>query len=339
MKTFEQFVNENNSHIGRTTSWSDKHKRKNVTLSLKDVNNYLNQQNTPIEFIDPKSVEHLLIKVERDSERVENANLDFPIIVVKKDNKFTKILDGQHRVFKCLQNNINKIKCKILNLDNAPIKYRYLFEQFVNENIENLDSLYKIAKNFDYDTFLDKTDSLTNIYNILYRGCSFSDDEDLFDDVFMTDYIGHAREYGDNVNGIIYDQNEVLYFNNGVFNNLKKECNTLTKQELKNIYSPYINSGKLSDAMEKYDSEKLVVKFVYDFIHSDIPYSKIQQTKNNDLLIPIMQYYAKSKDKNILSFLGGDYFDYGGADEFVVNDISKYVTLKDIWNKVNKKNI
>ena len=136
MKTFEQFVNENNSHIGRTTSWSDKHKRKNVTLSLKDVNNYLNQQNTPIEFIDPKSVEHLLIKVERDSERVENANLDFPIIVVKKDNKFTKILDGQHRVFKCLQNNINKIKCKILNLDNAPIKYRYLFEQFINDDFD-----------------------------------------------------------------------------------------------------------------------------------------------------------------------------------------------------------
>lgn len=141
MKTFEQFVNEkNDSHIGATTIWTNRHKRKNITLSLKDVNNYLNQQKIPIEYINPKSVEHLLINIERDPQRVENANLDFPIILVKKNGEYTKILDGQHRIFKCLKNKIDKIKCRVLNLDNAPRKYLYLFENLTinDENKYNL---------------------------------------------------------------------------------------------------------------------------------------------------------------------------------------------------------
>ena len=50
-----------------------------------------------------------------------------------------------------------------------------------------------------------------------------------------------------------------------------------------------------------------------------------------------MLYYAKKKNKNIISFLGSDYQLYGGADEYVVNDVSRYITLKDIWTKSNKK--
>lgn len=132
MKTFEHFVNEL-SHIGANTSWTSKYKRRNITLSLKDVNNYLNQQNIPVKYFDPKLFKDILIDVERDPQRVENANLDFPIIVVKKDNKFTKIIDGNHRIFKCLKNGIDKIKTRVLDLDKSPIKYSYLFEQFINE--------------------------------------------------------------------------------------------------------------------------------------------------------------------------------------------------------------
>ena len=86
----------------------------------------------------------------------------------------------------------------------------------------------------------------------------------------------------------------------------------------------------------EYSDEISVIKFVSNFLKSNIPYTKVQQHKvKNDLLIPIMMYYAQIKGKNIIQFVGGDYSDYGGADEFVVNDVSRYNKLSDIWKSVN----
>jgi len=109
------------------------------------------------------------------------------------------------------------------------------------------------------------------------------------------------------------------------------------KKELNNIYSYYFKNHKLFDAMDgEYSDEESVIKFVANFLKSNIPYTKVQQDKvKNDLLIPIMMYYAQMKGKNIIQFIGGDYSDYGGADEFVVNDVSKYDKLSDIWKSVN----
>ena len=89
------------------------------------------------------------------------------------------------------------------------------------EDFNNLDSLYKIAKGNDYNTFLDKTDSLVYNYNILYRGSS-EYDRVLFNECFMTDYIGHAREYGEDIDGILYDKNDLIYFDNYTFNELRE---------------------------------------------------------------------------------------------------------------------
>jgi len=209
------------------------------------------------------------------------------------------------------------------------MKFIKLFEAFTeNEFIH----LYKIAKEFDYDTFLVKTDSLVFTYDILYRGGQ------LQNQCFMTDYIGHAKGYDEeNVDGIIYNHKDLLRFNDKTFDDLRNELKYLTKKDLKAIYLPFFKNHRLFDAMvDKYESENKVINFVFKFIKSDIPYDNIQQNKvKNDLMIPIMLYYAKTKDKNIISFWGGDYIDYGGAEEFVVNDVSIYPTLKDIWNKAN----
>ena len=35
-----------------------------------------------------------------------------------------------------------------------------------------------------------------------------------------------------------------------------------------------------------------------------------------------------------ISFVGTDYADYGGQNEFVVLDVSKYKSLREIWEKV-----
>lgn len=204
----------------------------------------------------------------------------------------------------------------------------------INEKI-NFREIFKLAKEYDYDTFLNKTDSITNIYNILYRGYL---DNGLDDNIFMTDYIGHAREYGDNIDGIVYDNHtDVLYFDDDTFDDLRTEFSKLSMEDIGKIYSYSFENDKLFNAMDgKYHTEKLVVKFVHNFINSKKPYSTIQQLKINDLIIPIMVYYAEIHGKNIISFIGGDYAEYGGSNEFVVNDISKYKTLKQIWDNSNK---
>jgi len=66
----------------------------------------------------------------RGAKRVRDANLEFPIIVVKKDNQFQYVLDGNHRLQQAIDNKVETIKAKILNLDNpeTPENFKRLFE-------------------------------------------------------------------------------------------------------------------------------------------------------------------------------------------------------------------
>lgn len=121
------------SHIGANTSWSRNYKGENITISLNDINNYLDKNKVPVKYVDPKSIEQHLIKVKRDPQRINKSNLDFPIIIAKKNGEFVKILDGQHRVVKGLINKIDKIKVRVLDLDNVPHEYQHMFE---NVNFE-----------------------------------------------------------------------------------------------------------------------------------------------------------------------------------------------------------
>ena len=206
------------------------------------------------------------------------------------------------------------------------------------EDFNNLDPLYKIAKGNDYNTFLDKTDSLVYNYNILYRGSS-EYDRLLFNECFMTDYIGHAREYGEDIDGILYDKNDLIYFDNYTFNELREYFEDFEDLDkiIKEVYEPYFKKYGV-DTIEINDNIISVEKFVYIFLKKNINFKNAcKNCKVSDALVPIMLYYAKKKNKNIISFLGSDYQLYGGADEYVVNDVSRYITLKDIWNKANKK--
>ena len=224
---------------------------------------------------------------------------------------------------------------------------RKIIRKYLNESAKQED-LLDLAKKYDYDTFLDKTDNLVSKYNILYRGLREGDE--LSDNIFMTDWIGHAREYGDYVDGIIVND-KVLYFDNSTFNKLREDFDKLLipsipkyfdyddyeetfKEKLRQIYLPYFNEYKLSDAMHQFDyDEDKIIDFVYNFIVDSVDdYKKYSMKKQNDFFIPILMYYAKTKGYNIISFWGGD---YGGADEFVVDDISRYTKLSDIWKSVN----
>lgn len=221
--------------------------------------------------------------------------------------------------------------------------------EYLNEQLNQKSDFLNLAKKYDYDTFLDKISELTDEYNpssklnVLFRGMS---EDELDDNSFMAEFLTHARGYGEWVDGIIITD-KVLYFDNYEFDNLREnfiqvilptfpkyfdydEYQDEIKEKLKQIY----NNSKLDDAMYQLDyTEDKIIDFVYDFlVNSTEKYSKYSNKKINDFFIPLLTYYAKNKGYNIISFRGSDFY---GADEFVVNDMSKYTKLSDIWKSVN----
>ena len=56
--------------------------------------------------------------------------------------------------------------------------------EYLNENVNSYTKLIDLAKQYDYETFLRKSDSVTSIYNILYRGMY---DQELTNNSFFTD--------------------------------------------------------------------------------------------------------------------------------------------------------
>ena len=136
IKLFENFIEGENlpggdipsdTNTGVDTSWTRNIDGKKTTITLHDVNGYLDENNVNVEEIDTKSIEDILIDVERDSNRVESADLSFPIVVSKSNGEFKGILDGQHRVVKSIKNGIPSIRARVLNLDTAPEEYKKMF--------------------------------------------------------------------------------------------------------------------------------------------------------------------------------------------------------------------
>lgn len=214
-----------------------------------------------------------------------------------------------------------------------------IVKKILFETSSNLDKIIELAiKERDYHTFIKKTDNLTSFYNILYRGMDEGDE--IQNMSFFSDYVGHAEQYGEYIDGIVVDRTDFLYFNDNVFDSLRKNFNSITKKNLENIYQPYFSNYKLDNSMvDNYSSEESVINFVYDFIKSNKLYSTIQKNpQKNDLLIPIMMHYAINKNKNIVVFVGGDYADYGGTEEYVVFNVSKYPKLSNIFKKFNNEN-
>ena len=136
IKLFENFIEGENlpggdipsdTNMGVDTSWTRSIDGKETTITLQDLNDYLDENNVAVEEIDTKSIEDILIETERDPNRVNSADLSFPIVVSKSNGEFKGILDGQHRVVKSIQNNIPTIKARVLVLDTAPVEYKKMF--------------------------------------------------------------------------------------------------------------------------------------------------------------------------------------------------------------------
>lgn len=67
--------------------------------------------------------------VKKDLDRILKADLNYPIIIVKKKGELSYILDGNHRMKKAIEVGEDTIKVKILDLDkpNIPPTFKKLF--------------------------------------------------------------------------------------------------------------------------------------------------------------------------------------------------------------------
>lgn len=107
---------------GLDTTWEDG----DIKITLQDI--LVNAASyVKSEKINPNELEPLLIQTERDPDRVEAADLQYPIIVTTENGQYKNILDGQHRLEKALHLKV-PINARVINLDEAPEEYQQLFK-------------------------------------------------------------------------------------------------------------------------------------------------------------------------------------------------------------------
>ena len=112
-------------------SWSMEIDDKMVEITFDEVMDYIKKNNIPVTSIPVKDVfQFCAHKNKTDKEtlaRSERSSLDYPIIVTKMNGKPTMVLDGHHRLLKAKNNNIDKIKAQVIDLNDAPSEYQEMF--------------------------------------------------------------------------------------------------------------------------------------------------------------------------------------------------------------------
>ena len=108
----------------RDTSWENDEDK----VTLGEIDDFLGDKTVDINVLElSKQIPALPT---RGEERVAAASLDFPIIVVKKDGQFKYVLDGNHRLQKAINQEVETIKAKILDVSaeaETPERFRKMF--------------------------------------------------------------------------------------------------------------------------------------------------------------------------------------------------------------------
>ena len=116
----------------KKTSWSRKRGKRNVKVTIDEVIRFLDHMEVetiriPIQDLLPISI-HRDGKISEEShKRAMESRLSFPIIVTMKGGQLDMILDGNHRLLKSKILGFETIEVRILDLDNCPKKFRYVF--------------------------------------------------------------------------------------------------------------------------------------------------------------------------------------------------------------------
>ena len=107
----------------RDTSWENDEDK----VTLGEIDDFLGDKTVDINVLELSR--QIPALPTRGEERVAAASLDFPIIVVKKDGQLKHVLDGNHRLQKAINQEVETIKAKILDVsaEETPERFRKMF--------------------------------------------------------------------------------------------------------------------------------------------------------------------------------------------------------------------
>ena len=125
LESWREFLTED----WRDTSWEDDDEK----ITIGDVADHLGDET--IDVI-PSDVRDQVLKSRgkdrlptTSQDRIDKADLSFPIIITKKGGKFLDVLDGNHRLQRAVDEDVKSIKAKILDLGNTetPENFKKMF--------------------------------------------------------------------------------------------------------------------------------------------------------------------------------------------------------------------
>ena len=107
----------------RDTSWETDDEK----ITIEDVVAYLGDKTVDINVLELS--QQLPSLPTQGAERVAAASLEYPVIVVKSGGQYRFVLDGNHRLQKAIDEEVETIKAKILDLDNpeTPEMFQRMF--------------------------------------------------------------------------------------------------------------------------------------------------------------------------------------------------------------------
>ena len=119
LENWKRFITED----WRDTSWENDEDK----VTLGEIDDFLGDETIDINVLELS--DQIPALPTRSDQRIEAASLDFPIIVVKKDYQFKYVLDGNHRLQKAINQEIETIKAKILDVsaEETPERFRKMF--------------------------------------------------------------------------------------------------------------------------------------------------------------------------------------------------------------------
>lgn len=207
-----------------------------------------------------------------------------------------------------------------------------LFENARDERLADL-----ARKHDSVEAFIHATDG----EEVLYRGHR---DDETQNNSFMTDYVGHAETYADEgrIDAFAYSPEDVLYFNDERFEEMRRTLDRLDDDELAQAYQEALQGNRFAHEFAL-DAVKEIVRgreIEDDWGREDweyTPYSEIAGNPElNDAFVPLMQKWAREKHgKNIIAFHGNDYAGFGGQTEYVVGDVSQLTDLRKLYAAVH----
>lgn len=115
----------------RDTSW----KTDDDKVTIGEVVDYLGEKTVLIKVSDlTKQIPSLFDDEYRQSvegrKRIDAADLDYPIIITKSGGQYKSVLDGNHRLQRAIDEKVESIKAKILDLDDPEPKDPETLERF-----------------------------------------------------------------------------------------------------------------------------------------------------------------------------------------------------------------